>query len=105
MNAFIGWLENSFAPKLQKVANLTWIVIIKDSLMQCLPFILAGSLFCCFAILNNYIDWLPSFWTPFGWTMGKLSLMVPSSSRSTTARRSASASSASSPASRALSSS
>lgn len=76
MNAFIGWLENSFAPKLQKVANLTWIVIIKDSLMQCLPFILAGSLFCCFAILNNYIDWLPSFWTPFGWTMGKLSLMV-----------------------------
>lgn len=56
MNAFIGWLENSFAPKLQKVANLTWIVIIKDSLMQCLPFILAGSLFCCFAILNNYID-------------------------------------------------
>lgn len=76
MEKFISWLENSFAPKLQKVANLTWIVVIKDSLMQVLPFILVGSLFCCLAILNDYIDWLPSFWTPFGWTMSKLSLMV-----------------------------
>lgn len=76
MEKMINWFENSFAPKLQKVANLTWIVIIKDSLMQILPFILAGSIFCCLAILNDYIPSLPSFWTPFGWTMGKISLMV-----------------------------
>ncbi|ERI06015.1 PTS transporter subunit EIIC [Atopobium sp. oral taxon 810] len=76
MEKLIGWLENSFAPRLQKVANLQWVVVIKDSLMQILPFILAGSLFCCLAILNDYIPWLPSFWTPFGWTMSKLSLMV-----------------------------
>ncbi len=76
MNKFMDWLENSFSPKLQKVTNLTWIVVIKDSLMQILPFILAGSIFCCLAILNDYIPWLPSFWTPFGWTMSKISLMV-----------------------------
>lgn len=76
MEKLMDWLEHSFAPKLQKVANLTWVVVIKDSLMQVLPFILAGSIFCCLAILNDYIDWLPSFWTPFAWTMGKLSLMV-----------------------------
>ena len=76
MNKFMNWLEKSFAPKLQKVTNLTWIVVIKDSLMQILPFILIGSIFCCGAILNDFIPWLPSFWTPFGWTMGKLSLMV-----------------------------
>lgn len=76
MDKFMNWLENSFAPKLQKVTNLTWIVVIKDSLMQILPFILAGSIFCCLAILNDYIPSLPSFWTPFGWTMSKISLMV-----------------------------
>ncbi|MBR4462505.1 MAG: PTS sugar transporter subunit IIC [Erysipelotrichaceae bacterium] len=70
MKAFMNWLENSFAPKLQKVTNLTWIVVIKDSILQILPFILAGSLFCCLAILKG------DFWTPFGWTMSKISLMI-----------------------------
>ena len=70
MKAFMNWLENSFAPKLQKITNATWIVVIKDSILQILPFILAGSLFCCLAILNG------SFWTPFGWTMSKISLMI-----------------------------
>ncbi|MBR0229891.1 MAG: PTS sugar transporter subunit IIC [Erysipelotrichaceae bacterium] len=70
MNKFMDWLENSFAPKLQKVTNYTWVVVIKDALMQILPFILVGSIFCCLAIVNG------SFWTPFGWTMSKISLMV-----------------------------
>ncbi len=76
MKKFMDWLENSFAPKLQKITNLTWIVVIKDSLMQILPFILAGSIFCCLAIINDYVPGLPSFWVPFGWTMSKISLMV-----------------------------
>ncbi len=76
MKKFIHWLENSFAPKMSKVNNNVWIVTIKDSIMQTLPFILLGSLFTVFAILNNYIPSLPSFWTPFGWTMGKVSLFV-----------------------------
>ena len=70
MKKFMEWLENSFAPKLQKVTNYTWVVVIKDALMQILPFILVGSIFCCLAIVNG------SFWTPFGWTMSKISLMV-----------------------------
>ena len=40
MDKLIKWLENSFAPKLQKITNLTWVVVIKDSVMQLLPFIL-----------------------------------------------------------------
>ena len=76
MDKLIKWLENSFAPKLQKITNLTWIVVIKDSVMQLLPFILAGSIFCVGTILNDYIPALPSFWTPFGWTMSKIGLMA-----------------------------
>ena len=76
MDKLIKWLENSFAPKLQKITNLIWIVVIKDSMMQLLPFILAGSIFCVGTILNDYIPALPSFWTPFGWTMSKIGLMA-----------------------------
>lgn len=76
MKKLISWLENSFAPKLNKINHMIWVVTIKDSIMQILPFILLGSIFCCLAILNDYIPWLPSFWTPFGWTMGMVSLLV-----------------------------
>lgn len=76
MEKLIKWLEEVFAPKLQKFTNLTWIVVIKDSMMQLLPFILAGSIFCVGTVLNDYIPGLPSFWTPFGWTMSKIGLMA-----------------------------
>lgn len=76
MKGLVNWLENSFAPKMSKVNNNVWVVTLKDSIMQTLPFILLGSVFCLLAILNNYFPALPSFWTPFGWTMGKISLFV-----------------------------
>lgn len=76
MKKFLNWLENSFAPKMTKVNNNVWIVTLKDSIMQVLPFIFLGSLFVMLAILNDYIDWLPNFWVPFGWTMGMISLLV-----------------------------
>lgn len=76
MNKLVVWLENSFSPKMTKINNNVWVVSIKDAIMQTLPFILLGSVFCLLAILNDYIPSLPSFWTPFGWTMGKISLFV-----------------------------
>jgi len=76
MDTLINWLENSFAPKMTKVNNNVWVVSIKDAIMQTLPFILLGSVFCLLAILNDYFPSLPSFWEPFGWTMGKISLFV-----------------------------
>ena len=76
MKKFIYWLENSFSPRMAKVNNNVWIVTLKDSIMQTLPFIFLGSLFAMLAILNDYVEWLPSFWTPFGWTMGMVSLFV-----------------------------
>ncbi|QIK69070.1 PTS sugar transporter subunit IIC [Erysipelothrix sp. HDW6C] len=76
MNKLIHWLENSFAPKMNKVNTNVWIVGIKDGIMQTLPFIFLGSVFCMLTILNDYIPNLPNFWVPFGWTMGMVSLFV-----------------------------
>ena len=76
MNKFITWLEQSFAPKMNKFAQNIWIVTIKDSVMQVLPFILLGSLFCVGAVIENYVSLPFSFWDPYGWTMGMVSVLV-----------------------------
>lgn len=78
MNTLISWLENSFAPKMNKINHNVWVVTLKDSIMQTLPFILLGSIFCCLTIPGDVFGWAwwPDFWSPFGWTMGLLSLFV-----------------------------
>lgn len=76
MNSLIHWLETSFTPRMNKINNNVWIVTLKDSIMQALPLIFLGSIFCMLAILNDYFPWLPNFWTPFGWTMGMISLVI-----------------------------
>lgn len=78
MNKLIYWLENSFSPKMTKVNNNVWVVTLKDSIMQILPFIFLGSLFCMLTIPGEVfgIKGYPNFWTPFGWTMGMVSLLV-----------------------------
>lgn len=76
MNKLINWLEKSFAPKMNKINHNVWVVTLKDSIMQVLPFILLGSLFCVGAVVENYVKLPFSFWTPFGWTMGMISVLV-----------------------------
>lgn len=76
MQKLINWLETSFAPKMNKINHNVWIVTLKDSVMQILPFILLGSLFCVGAVVENYVTLPFSFWTPFGWTMGMVSILV-----------------------------
>ncbi|MDQ0360075.1 PTS sugar transporter subunit IIC [Breznakia pachnodae] len=76
MNGLINWLENSFSPKMNKINNNVWIVTLKDSIMQALPLIFLGSVFCMLAIVEEYIALPFTFWTPFGWTMGMISLVI-----------------------------
>lgn len=78
MKNFIEWLKNDFSPKMNKVNNNVWIVTLKDSVMQLLPFILLGSVFCLLTIPGDLykIPNYPNFWVLFGWTMGMLSLLV-----------------------------
>ncbi|MBV7509507.1 PTS transporter subunit EIIC [Bacillus sp. sid0103] len=78
MEKLINWLENDFSPKMNKINLNVWVVTLKDSIMQILPFILLGSLFCLLTIPGDvfHIKNYPNFWTLFGWTMGVLSLLV-----------------------------
>ncbi|MEH7304183.1 PTS sugar transporter subunit IIC [Neobacillus drentensis] len=78
MERLINWLEHDFSPKMNKINHNVWVVTLKDSIMQILPFILLGSLFCLLTIPGDvfHIKNYPNFWTLFGWTMGVLSLLV-----------------------------
>lgn len=78
MNKMIHWLENSFSPRMTTINNNVWVTTLKDSIMQLLPFIFLGSLFCMLTIPGDTfgIRWWPNFWTPYGWTMGMISLLV-----------------------------
>lgn len=78
MQKLVSWLENDFTPKMNKINHNVWVVTLKDSIMQTLPFVLLGSIFCMLTIPGDAfnISWWPNFWTPFGWTMGMLSLFV-----------------------------
>ena len=50
MNKFMKWLNESFAPKMQKINNNPWILTIKESIMQVMPLIFLGSIFCILTI-------------------------------------------------------
>ncbi len=78
MHKLIQWLENDFSPKMTKINTNIWVVTLKDSIMQVLPFILLGSVFTMLTIPGDFFEiasW-PNFWVPFGWTMGMISLLI-----------------------------
>ena len=76
MEKLIKWLENSFQPKMNIVNTNVWILTLKDSMLQVLPFIFVGSIFCMGTVLESFVTLPFSFWTPYGWTMGLVSLFV-----------------------------
>lgn len=76
MKKLIHWLETSFAPKMNVINHNVWVVTLKDSIMQILPFILLGSLFSVGTVVENYVTLPFTFWSLYAWTMGMVSILV-----------------------------
>lgn len=76
MKGLLNWLEHSFSPRMNKINSNLWIVALKDSIMQILPFIFLGSLFSMLSILNEIFSGWPDFHGLYSWTMGMISLFV-----------------------------
>jgi cellobiose PTS system EIIC component len=55
----INWMNDKFAPKLNKFTENAWVSSISEAIMIILPMILVGSLLTLFSILNDFISWLP----------------------------------------------
>lgn len=78
MNGMMKWLEQSFQPKMSKFANNAWVAGLKDTINQIMPLIFLGSVFCVLTLPSNIKgwEWFSNFWTPFGWTMSVIGLMM-----------------------------
>lgn len=78
MGKFLNWMEKSFSPMMNKINHNIWIVTLKDSINQIMPLIFIGSIFSMLTLPGSIfgLDWWPDFWTPQGWTMGMISLLI-----------------------------
>lgn len=76
MNGFMNILNTKFAPRAQKIANNQWIVTIKNSILEVLPFIFVGSLITLLNIPTNFVSWWPDLSPINSFTFGLTSIFV-----------------------------
>lgn len=76
MKKFMTWMENSFAPRMNKIARNPWMVSVQEAILTCMPVILIGSLVSVLAILNNYIEGFPNVQPISDFSMGLLSVFL-----------------------------
>ncbi|EOL41549.1 PTS system, lactose/cellobiose family IIC component [Enterococcus phoeniculicola] len=78
MKKIMKWLEETFQPKMNKFANNRWVSSLKDTINQIMPLIFLGSIFAVLTLPSEIkgFEWFANFWTPFGWTMGVIGMMI-----------------------------
>ncbi|AZO94106.1 PTS transporter subunit EIIC [Halocella sp. SP3-1] len=76
MQKFVDWMEENFAPVMNKINRNVWVLTLKDSIMQILPMILVGSLVTVLAILQDYIPNFPNLWTLNSYSLGLIALFI-----------------------------
>ena len=76
MNGFMNFLNTKFAPRAQKIANNGWIVTIKNSISEVLPFIFVGSFITLLNIPLNFWKWWPNLAPISSFTFGLVSIFI-----------------------------
>lgn len=76
MQKFISFLENKFAPPMNKFAENTWIKIFSDGIMLALPTIFLGSLISIYNILRTYVPGIPNIDPIYQFSFGLYSLIL-----------------------------
>lgn len=61
MDKFMGWMTESFAPKVNKFAKNAWVAAIQDAILAGMPMILIGSFATILSIVTTYVSWFPDF--------------------------------------------
>ncbi|MDU1022125.1 MAG: PTS transporter subunit EIIC, partial [Lactobacillus paragasseri] len=68
--------NTKFAPRAQKIANNGWIVTIKNSILEVLPFIFVGSFITLLNIPLNFWKWWPNLAPISSFTFGLVSIFI-----------------------------
>ncbi|WP_440896860.1 PTS sugar transporter subunit IIC [Amphibacillus sp. Q70] len=76
MNKIIYFLENKFAPKMNRFAENPWIQLISSAIMLVLPTILLGSIISIYDIINLYLKVLPDISPIHNFSFGLYALIL-----------------------------
>lgn len=73
---FMGWMKNSFAPKMNSLTKNVWVSSVQESIMALLPFIMVGSLSNLVNVFKNWFQWIPDISLINSFTFGLLSIFI-----------------------------
>lgn len=76
MDKLIHYMQNSFAPKVNKITKNRWVAAIQDGVMAVLPFILVGSLITMLSLINEIKPILPDLTMINSFSFGLLGLFI-----------------------------
>jgi cellobiose PTS system EIIC component len=76
VNRLVAFVNESFAPRVNRWTRNDWVRSIQDSIMTVMPLILIGSLITLISILNEYLDWWPDFSGINRFSFGLIGLFV-----------------------------
>ncbi|EPC57826.1 PTS system transporter subunit IIC [Lacticaseibacillus paracasei subsp. paracasei Lpp123] len=72
----MDFMNNSFAPKVNKIVKNPWVSSIQDAIMSALPLVFVGSLVTVVSLLNNFIKNMPNFSPINSFSFGMFGLIV-----------------------------
>lgn len=75
-DGFMGWMQNSFAPKMNKIASNKFIKSIQDCMLLILPFVMVGSLISILNVIKEYVSWIPDLSMINSFSFGLFSLFL-----------------------------
>lgn len=77
MKKFMDWMQNVFAPKMNKVSKNAYVSAVQSSLLTTMPMILIGSFIVLLAsLVDQFAPGVVDLWTINSFTMGLLSLFI-----------------------------
>lgn len=76
MNKFMDFFRTKFAPKMNQINRNVWVSVLKDSILQTLPFILVSSAITLLSLLSNIWKWWPNLLGITNFTFGLISIYV-----------------------------
>lgn len=76
MKSFMKWLEESFAPRMNKIAQNPWVSALSATMMKILPVILTGALIFFYNVFRSWIPALPDLSIVLQFTFQLTSLVL-----------------------------
>ncbi|MCC7667199.1 PTS sugar transporter subunit IIC [Liquorilactobacillus satsumensis] len=76
MHRIMNYMQNSFAPRVNKIVKNPWISAIQDAIMTALPLVFVGSLITIILLIRNLVPAVPDMTMISNFSFGMFGLVV-----------------------------